>query len=339
MTLVTASIKQTSAIRKELYPPKRTQVISSGFSGKIEPDKPAREFSFTSDGDDVVDLIIEGTKTFDLSDPIDKHNWDVLNIFCALNPYSAKSLLLYNPQEAVERQITKDKQIFEVEKFLRDHEQDEILLGQLYRRVVGPATGLTAKQIFNKLINVAKEDSDKFMVGDKIVSLTQDFELMALLDIALEKGIVFKDSEGRIKKDRDTIYAKSQEDAAFQLKSDVDFKVYLQRGVDPKATGKQQPYEPKFEDSDFVKLASSLGKEVGTKTLDNQGLGDDEDTIKVNIEDFKDASLIHVEGKGPQTKYLIPTITQEKFTKKELVAFFQKNQPFYDQLKESVQVK
>lgn len=339
MNLVTASVKPSSAIRKEPFPPKRTQVISSGFSGKIEADKPARTFSFTSDGDDEVDLIIEGTKTFDLTDPVDKHNWDVLNVFCKLNPYSARSLSLYNPQEAVEAQIAKDKEVFAVEKFLRDNEQDEVLLGQLYRRIVGSANGLSAKQIFNKLISTAKENASRFMVSGKIVSLTQDFELMALLDIALEKGIIFKDTEGRIKKDRDNIYAKDQEDAAFQLKTDIDFKVYLQRGIDPKSTGKIQPYEPKFEDSDFVKLASSVGKEVDAKVLGDQGAGDDEETIKVNIEDFREASLIQVEGKGPQTKYLIPTITAEKFTKKELVAFFQKNQPFYDQLKENVLIK
>lgn len=339
MTLVTASVRPSSAIRKEIHPVKRTQVISSGFSGKIEADKPARIFSFTSDGEDEVDLIIEGTKTFDLSDPVDRHNWDVLNVFCKINPYSAKSLSLYNPQEAVEAQIAKDREIFEVEKFLRDSEADEVLLGKLYRRVIGSGSGLSAKQIFNKLILTAKETPDKFMNGGKIVSDTQSFELMALLDIAIEKGIILKDTDGKIKKDRDTIYAKSQEDAAFQLKDDVDFRVYLQRGIDPKATGPQQPYEPKFEDSDFVKLASSLGKEVGTAVLDGKSSMDDEDTIKLSIEDFKEAGLIQSEGKGFQMKYLMPNFSAEKYTKKDLIAFFQKNQPVYDQFKESVLIK
>jgi len=338
--IVSVSLRQVNSLRKEGGSTGRKEIIGSGFTARLGANVEPKRCYFTSDGTDEVDLVIDNVLQFNLDNKVEAHNWKTLQLFCKMNPDTTKHLLMVNPQEVVDKELQFAEQSFEVQKFLRDHSTDDTLLAQIYRRLIGLAGGLPSKTIFTKLDSLARTEPAKFMRNGKLIVETPDFELMALLDVAVEKGVVLKDTDGKIRKDRDTIYAKSQEDAAFQLRTDVDFKVYLQRGIDPKyAVAAVESYEPKFEDSDFVKLMDEVGKGIDAKPLDEQGEKDDEEMMLIKFDEFLEAGLMEKEGKGFQMKYLIPSISTEKYSKKDLMRFFQANEPLYNQLKEQSLVK
>jgi len=336
--IVSASLRQVNGLRKEAGGVLRQEIIGSGFTARLGSAEPRRCF-FTSDGTDEVDLVIDNTIQFNLDNKIEAHNFKTLQLFCKMNPESTSHILLVNPQEIVDKELYFAEQSFKVQEYLRKHKNDETLLAQIYRRLIGLAAGLPSKTIFTKLDNLARTEPAKFMRGEEMIVETQDFELMALLDVAIEKGVVFKDTDGKIRKDRDTIYAKTQEEAAFQLRSDADFKVYLQRGIDPKYVKKVEAYEPKFEDSDFVSLFNEVGKPLEARPLDDSAPIDDDAMMDIKIDEFLEAQLIEKEGKGPMTKYFLPTISDERFTKKKLKEFFASNQPLYNGLKEQSLIK
>lgn len=338
--IVTVSLSPTSSVRKMTSAPKLQEIISSGFSNIEQGGNDT--FYFTRNLKDEVDLVIENTLTLDIDNPVDNHNYISLKMFKVLNPEMAKHIHLSDPMEEIAKANALSDKGFEVEKFLRENLNDDTLLAKIYRRLFGSASGITSQAMFKKLTDTARSEPQKFMYGDGLFTDMQSFELLALLDLAIEKGIIFKDVDGKIKKDKYTYYAKDINDAAFLLESDADFRIYLQRAVEGKVVvAKTDNYSPVLESSDYVELSKQINskKAIGKHDEDLSGRISIESESDLEVEKTVasaiEQKLLLKSGEKMNTKYQLPNI-DGMFSRKELIAHMRKNPAQYLLLKQMV---
>lgn len=343
MHIVTATIKPQSRLRQENVIPKRSRVFSSGFTGPG-----GVEFFFRDvRGSNEADLVIDDEKTFNLDNEVDRHNWDTLKVFCALNKDFAKDIQLIDQEEENNKSIQFADKVFKVESFLRENKSDYNLLSKLYRRIVGLAAGLTENTIFRTLLEKAKENPSLFLKTNKIIIENEGFEMLALLDVSIERGFMHRDLDKTIKKSDGTIYAPDIDKAAFQLKSDDALRVYLQRAIDGFAELSSAKDEPMIEDSDYVLLAEKVGmkhnKPANTAddfTLNIQAnLAAFDSEFGDSFKSFMEAKLIEKIGAGISTRYFFPEMDDKLMTKKEMMEHLRKNTSQYALLKKQAAVK
>ena len=312
---------------------KRSLPIPSGFSTKD-----GRQVSFKDQqGQDIEELIIDSTTTFDLDKEFDSHNWNVLRLFCILNKTYGSQIVLTDLQAENKEAIERADKIFAVEDFIRSKKDDFVLLQKLYRRLHGYVEGISEAAIFRKLLEDAREITDKMLVDGKMIVDYEDFEFKAMVDLAIERGHMFREQDGTIKRHNGQIYAKDLDKAAHLLRTDDETRIYLQRSIEdvkPKATGAYK-YLP--EDSESVNLMSKIfGDGILTESKDDDDKkADSNDEIEINLSSFISAGLIEKTGSGPATRYIIGDLDRQ-FTKKELVAYFVKNQSQYEGFKMSI---
>lgn len=338
--IVTATIQPIKKLRVERVAPKKELEVPSGFSTKD-----GRPLGFKNPlGEELEALIIKGTSTFDLDNPIDKHNWNTLKIFCMLNKEYGRDVLFIDKEDETSKMIEFADRVYEVETYLRDHKHDYVLMQKIYRRVKGLVEGMTEATVFRSLIDLAKAEPDLFIKNGQMIVDHQDFEMKALVDISIERGNLLSDHDGTIKNSDGTIYAKDHEKAAYQLKLDDKTRIYLQRALDQKKEVTSVKYNFEEEDSELAVLLGQVGM-TGEGLLDenrmksDEVIMDSEDEIEINISAFVSAGFIERTGSGPATRYILVGISDFEFKKKELTAHFIKNYPQYDGLKQSVAVK
>ncbi|MGG7664068.1 hypothetical protein [Dyadobacter sp. BHUBP1] len=345
--LVSVVVRHPVSIRKENVSVPRQEIIGSGFTGKVKGE--VMEFFFTNDLTDRTDLVIDGQRVFDLDEPVDSHNWNTLKAYCMIHKDAAANIQLIDPQEETDRALAFSNKAFQVESYIRQNEDDLALLAKMYRRLIGLAAGLAPKTIFNALVSLSRTNPEAFLQGDKMLVENEDFEMLALLDVGIEKGVVLADTDGKIKKDRDTIYAKDIISAAFQLRTDSEYRVYLQRAVEGKLKTTPSGYEPIIEDSDYVKLASKVGVKAAEKipvndefgiSTANSGVSNavSAEEIEQDLARFAQQGLLIKTGEKFSTRYVIPQISEQQFTRKEMISHLANNPAQYEHLRQMASV-
>jgi len=331
--LVTATIVAPTNLRREQTLANRKESIPSGFRGKDNT-----IFSFTENGIDTVDLLIENTRIFNLDEPVDLKNWNTLKVYKMLYPELGKSVRLTDPQEETNKSRDFSNKVFKVETFLRENENDSTLLRKFYRRLIGLIDGGTDTAVFMALLDLCKTSPDKFLNRGNILVQNEEFEMLALMDIAIERGLMIRDHDKTIKTKAGKIYAADIEKAAFQLHSDGDTRVFLQRAIENRTETVNTAYEPIIEDSEYVKLAAQVGKKQEANVVAQTGFGfmnDSDEQIYENIGKFTQAELLKREGFGVGMKWSLTDNPDKKFTKKGLIDFFRMNPSIYDLLNKS----
>lgn len=341
--IVTASIGSPVSIRKMASKPSIKKVISSGFTDSVMGG--SRIYSFTTNFKDEVDLEIDNIKTFDLTNRVDKHNWDTLKIYKKLNPADASVITLFDPQEEVNKARVLADKAFEVESFIRKNELDESKIAKMYRRLIGSASGLSAGVIFKKLLDLAKTQPDLFMTADGFFVDAPGYENLALLDLAIEKQFVILDvGNGQIKKDSGTIYAKDIESAAFQLNDDVEYRTYLQRAVAGNLqVAKKVTNATIIEDSEFVLLSNAVGKSISGNSVEEYSdsgpirIGNDSEVDEV-VEKAIKSGLIARTGAGTATRYSLQGV-DGSYSKNDFKTFMHNNPSQFMLLKEMAKIE
>lgn len=338
--IVTATIKPKSSLRVEKVIPRRSLTIGSGFSG---PDK--RRFFFIDNQHtrEEIDLVIEDSKEFNLDDPTDKHNWKTLQAFCMINKDLSREIQLTDALAETEKAIKFADSVFEIEQFLRSKKHDAVLMSKLYRRLIGLASGLAEATIFRGLLELSKEHPQKFIRSGKIIADHEEFEMLALMDVSIERGFMIKDLDGAIKRSDGSMFATNINKAAFLLVQDDNTRSYLQRAVEDKIEKADEKYVFDIEDdSEYVFLAQEVGSSDGLseglldikEEKEKKDTPDSSDEIDLNLTKFIKSGFVDKVGAGPSTRYVLSEISDQKFTRAELINHFVLNYAQYDNLKD-----
>lgn len=318
---VTISVKSKAKLRREQVPTRRTEIICSDF----RDGDGQRYFFKDSDGSEMETLEINDVLTLDIDKPVDMWNWRIAKKFKALNPEDAEALEFIDQEEENDKSINFSDQVFKVESFIRENKEDSRLLAKIYRRLIGLIDGISDKAVFRSLLDLAREKPDKFLVGGEIISKREEFENMALIDIAIERGIMTRD-ESMIKLNG-KIYAQNQEKAAFLLNEDKETYFFLLRAMEGKTSRPQQtPYEAIIEGSDAIDYnENALNRPMGDSNAAKEEVITEKQIADSITEFAKNGTIGRTGTNGVNTRYTLPEVAGKEFTKKELTEYFKKN--------------
>ncbi|MCE7039241.1 hypothetical protein [Dyadobacter sp. CY312] len=281
----------------------------------------------------VAPLSINGLITFDKSNPIDQHNFAMLNLFLTQNPDWKKDISISDPEVEIEEELQLSAISFEVETFIRKNEKNIPLLAKLYRRIIGPVNGITEKYVFNTLTILAKTDPLKFKTKGDYVYEDRSFEVLSLIDSCVERGLMSIDLDGTVKRKDGKIYAENIDKAAFYLEGDHAERTTLERLVYDKDP-QPMKYVPSIETSNLAEFKTQTGSVAAQKfdgSIDPDVLLAE---IKTNIPKLVDEGFFERTGQGATTRYNFPGIPTPQFTKTELAEHFVKNPKQYEDFKE-----
>jgi len=262
-----------------------------GFEHTVDGE--SRTFQFLNSSMEPDLLVIDTVREFNLSNKADAHNWTTLQIWNAIyGPEMSPKLILNDPYEASEKESKKAEQVFGIHQQLMAKKNDRDWLAKVYRRVLGvAAAGLTDAMAFSRLFETASATPEKFFVNGQLVFESAEFENMALIDLAIEKGALLKDAKGFIKQADGKIFANDYAEAVHLLNRDQELKAFVLRTIN------REP-EP-FKSFETVKMSEDIAAlidQVGTKT----------DTLKFN-EDGSVASKTEEETEA-EIKTLVDTL-------------------------------
>jgi len=167
-------------------------------------------------------LVIEKSRTFDLTNETDRHNWKTLQVHLAAFPEMAKEIQLVDPLSDSKTKLAKTKRRIALGQLLVEREHDGEFLASLYRRLIGPAQGLTTGTMAQALLEKTETDIDLFGTTNWIFE-SATWQIETLLDRAIERGLLLVDGEFYQKPDR-TIFAEGRPKAIYMLGTDVGFR-------------------------------------------------------------------------------------------------------------------
>lgn len=287
---------------------------------------------FKDEMDQDAPLQIRGVGLFEKSNPIHKHNLNMLQLFLDLNPELNKELFISDPEVEIEAEFRQSAMAFEVESYIRKNERNVPLLAKLHRRILGSVKGIIDKVVFNTLTTLAKNDPEKFVVKGKYVYEDKSFETLALIDSCVEKGLLSIDQDGTVKDKDGRIFAQDIDRAAFYLESNEPEMAMFQRLVGDREPD-QTRYVPTIETSSLVEIKTDSGNAAATNF---NGEANPEvllAEIKGNIPKLVEEGFFERTGQGPTTRYNFPGIPTPVFTKSELADHFVKNMKQYEDFK------
>lgn len=329
--LVTARIKHLATLREEHVKTDSVLVLPGEFTVD-HPEKGPVRFKFKDPGTGLAleSMHIIGQMAFDLSKAVDRENWMTLQALLHTQPTIKALILLDDPEAEADKDIQKTKLMLVVSRVIEEHENDPEFLAQLYRRLIGVANGITNKQVYRGLMELATKEPEKFVsASGKMIFEDESFKMLSLIDVAIEKGFFVKDSEGFIKLKTGEPYATDIHKAAFRLKDDSKTLDALNYDISDAHVVKPSGYTPNIEDSDFMSLLNAVGEKVETDSgLDNFGLDADlklEADIADKLPQLIDKNFIEeIKIQGGNIRFVIPGLSQ-KFKKEELSAYFKMN--------------
>lgn len=238
-------------------------------------------------------FLIVNQKSFDLDNPIDKHNWDVLKGILGLPEMASlkESITLIEPAADAKRKLERERREQELIRMLFDKEKDTDFLARLYRHVVGMSDGITSGVMLSTLIDLAKTDLSKFMLKGKWVYETDDWEMRGLIDLCIERRILQRDGEF-IKNADGTIIADSYEKAIYKIKVDDKLRSNISSRLNDKPSGPATDFA--VENSEFLDALDGLSESVDQTPVNPDGTLDEaalKDREKKEIDDLIDLML------------------------------------------------
>lgn len=318
--------------KEEIYLPSTFQIPIDGTP---------KEFAFLDSYGQPAPFVIPSMVSFDLSNEIDKINFNSLKLFVAAFGHQFPKKIVFNdPYEeadAEEQLANRSMQVFRV---LEENKDDTTWLTKVFRRVTGLATsGITPKMAFNRLFETAKNDPEKFFAGNVAVWEDTDFEYKSMIDVALERGGLARDGNF-IKYPDGKMLAKDYDEAVFFIRSDRQLRDYIMRGIEtptpipiPVSQGVVLP-------ENMRALAQQLGKPVETATAVNadgsiQNEADPDKQMEAAIQALTKEGLILNNGsKGFGLKYRLKEMEDDKWLKlSDLVGYFKVNTSEYERYK------
>ncbi|SOD80999.1 hypothetical protein [Spirosoma fluviale] len=243
-------------------------------------------FKYLNDAGVPESFMIEGQRTFDLSNPIHKRNWNTLKADIKMHPDLASQIKLIDPQEDAENEMKAARRLKKLLDILMDHEADGNWLAKVYRLVIGTASGLTTQVLFRALWEKAKTEPDKFGTT-KWVFEGEYFETEALIALACERGVIIKDGEFYKRADG-SVFAESLAKARYFIDNDAAYKNFIQNAVSVKVEDKAPELSWTVEASDeLLELVNQVGEKSELIPVNADGSVDqsgDADKRQVELE-------------------------------------------------------
>lgn len=299
---------------------------------------PNRFFYKNEQGDKSV-LQVEGQRVFNLENPIDAHNWDTLKIDMALHPELRDDLLMVDPNKDADDQLEMVKRRTKLIDILLDHEKDTEWLAKVYRMVVGMASGITAKVMLRTLVDKAQTELDAFG-RSKWLFDSENFETEAMLDLAVERGVLTVD-DGFYKKPDGSALASDRAKAVYMLNNDGALRAYITQALNVPLSVDRTPdttWAPQVSD-DVAHLITKVGEKVESTPLRPNGSLDEQAVSKRDDQDLSDmvdkliaGNIIMEVGMG----LFLEEANQSFNNKDEVLGFLKTNPAVVETLKELI---
>ncbi|RYC70666.1 hypothetical protein [Spirosoma sordidisoli] len=292
-----------------------------------------KRFVFRNELGEPERLVIRGQRTFDLEDPVQKANYNLLSLLMALPDHATlkERIVLKNPEVDSLQAMEQEGLELELRLLITKHQDDEEWLRKLYRRVIGPASGIPVRTMAVALSQKAKQDIAPFRKGERWVFDDDYFETRAMLDLSIERGLILKVGEdyslrkgGEVK-----VLAVSESKMLHVLQNDAPLREYLQERFQEPAEGKERPTAFQIESSELVRLAGSLGEDVdelpvtSTGQVDTATVAKREQARLTGLVDKLIAGGLILEADG---KFTSPELTEEFSSKESIVDYLKANE-------------
>ena len=273
-------------------------------------------------------LTIEGVRDFDLSKKDQKHNWEMLQIDLMLHPELKEQIELIDPNKIANDKIALAERKQALYAVVLGNKQNPEWLAKVYRRLVGPASGLTEKVLLNTILERLETDPSLFIDKQgKFFFESEYFETEALLDLACERGVIIKDGE-YYKKQDGSVLANDRAKAVYELQIKPEYRFYVQQAVSAPVTDKAPEIGFMIENLADVDLLKSVGQKVDTVALNGDGSVDErsEDVkaqaeLETIVEQLSEGGFVMLEG----DTMLVESIPTAFSSKAELIGFLKGN--------------
>lgn len=341
---VTASLRSTKPIRNYRVKIPLVENLPGSFEVKLSTGLKVFHFK-DSDGRKANEFVIHGTKVFNLEDPIDKHNFNILSVWLTAFPDQSNEIVIVNPMEAAEKELLLQDIAFEIEGYIRKNKDNTEILGRLYRRLFKNASGIDKKIVYKTLREEARANPMRFKIGHKYIYEHEDFEIQSLIDKAREKGILTESEDGWLAFKEGTPLAESFEKAVFILKADVVKLDNLKYLIDSHDLKPQPIFDNTIQEPDYVTLDkfSDFGESIEEHAVNADFSSNEDDSqmeleaeISANIEKFIEKGFITKQVTGKKVRYSLHGVPAIEFRKEELLGHYLKNPSQYQKTKEEV---
>lgn len=328
---VTATLKSNFALRQGGKAEGKTLVLSSF---QVTTNNQTKNFQFLNEAGEPEDLVIETVREFDLSLKAQEHNWKMLQLWNALYGKDVSpQMILHDPYEQSENDAKRAKTTFGIHKVLMEKQSDSDWLAKVYRRVVGvTASGVTAKIAFTRLYQEASLNPDKFMYNGTLVYESSEFENMALIDLALEKGALLKDKSGMIKQSDGKPLAKDYAEAVFFLDRNPEVKQYVLRTINREPEPFKAATKKVELSAEAMALFNEAGSGVGGPALNEDGSlaqkteEQQREDIKTLVDKLIEKALVMQKPAGNSTVYRLDEFADGVWhPKHKIIAYFEAN--------------
>lgn len=329
--IVTARVKQLATLREERVKNDNVLHLPGTFQFEL-PDGQRRKYTFKSeDGNELDDMAIIGQMVFDLNTKIGQDNWKTLQALVASKPDIKAMIILDDPEAEADKAIDNTKLMLKVMTIIAEHENDHEFLAKIYRRLVGFANGITPKQVFRGLSEIATREPERFLLSNgKMIYEGGTFETLSLIDRGIEKGFFHRDMQGFVKLRTGEPYAQDIDKAAFRLMDDSNTMEALRYELEDTKQVSPSGYTPHVEmNDDFYNLMNSVGEPVDpTESVQLVG-NDDSMRFEQDLAEKlpKLVELAFIEEKqiqGGHKRYTIEGLAT-KFKMEELSGYFKQN--------------
>lgn len=288
-------------------------------------------------GAQATDIMIKGHLDLNMNNAIDKHNLKVFKSYLEVYPAQRDIITIHDPEAEADDDIARNELILDLCNILRDHDNDTEWLAKLYRRVIGPSSGIGHKVVYKNLIQNAREFPEKFISPSQRFFFEEaEFEMIAWVDKAIEIGFFVRAQKGdSLSRRNGQVYAESFNNAVFKLTTDLETMEMLRYEVQGRP-GQPETYIPVIENTELNKLAGEVGEILEENDLDfniddDQKAEADRVFIDGKINTLVELGHIEIVKVGKNERFKIPNQTL-KFGRTELIAHFLQNNAQFDDM-------
>lgn len=344
-TQVTAKVRHLVNLRNERIKPNLVEYLPGSFQELNHLKQPVQFNFFDNNGNVAESFPIANEKVFDLSNDIDRRNWEILKIFIAYNPDYAARIELNNPNEEAERQIKLDQLTYEIQSELIKIKNDSAAMAKIFRRVVGMISGRTETQMYAALWEASKTQQSKFQINGKSIFEDPELELYALVDLLIEKRTVLQDStDSSLRLKNRKLIANNIDDLVFALKNDPAMKADLEVMSRELPIQQSDVYKLEIDTAGLAKSMDQYGEVLPELSLNAD--------LSVNTQELEDAFDLELDrnieiliernfivSNKSKKKFSFPTLPGHEFKREELAAHFKNNRAHYEGLKQQAELK
>nr|WP_293840442.1 hypothetical protein [uncultured Arsenicibacter sp.] len=298
------------------------------------------EISVRDEFDQPFMMAITGVKKFDLDNPVELRQWKNITIMLKLPGMEelARQLEVVDPNKEDEDALQRERLEFELRGLILEHEKDQEWLLKVYRRVVGPASGIPVKTLARTLLDRIKLHDPKaktyginlFRKGGKWIFDDEDFENQAILDKAIERGIVVKDGkEFRTTGSDGKIFATSEERAIFEIINNKALREYLVARISSDQPTMDEIVIPEVVNEELASLLDEVAVPVVNPDKPKETELDKQEAIATLIARLELAEMLTTEPNG---KITIADINQTFDDRNALIELLLKNEALTKQL-------